>query len=70
MSIHHPIDWLWRLFESRVETAITNRIVTFHEALIDRGQISAPGPCGNGVELAALLDVAPARRIRVRIPAE
>jgi hypothetical protein len=38
------IEWLWRRLEQRIMTAITQRLVTFHAALLERGQIAAPRP--------------------------
>ncbi len=31
---------LWNLLKSRVDALITDRILLFHDALVDRGQIS------------------------------
>jgi len=36
------IDWIFRRLEPRIQAAITDRIVTFYEALVERGQIAAP----------------------------
>ena len=33
------VKFFWRRIESLVQTAITNRILLFHKALIERGQI-------------------------------
>ncbi len=33
------MNWIWALFKLRVDAAITNRIVTFHQAMLKRGQI-------------------------------
>jgi hypothetical protein len=33
------MNWFWRLLAPRVDSAITMRLVTFHRALIERGQI-------------------------------
>lgn len=43
------MDWLWRQIESHVEAAITRRIVAFHSALIERGQITPPNAPQYGV---------------------
>jgi hypothetical protein len=36
------IKYLWRKIEPLVDLHITGRIVTFHHALVDRGQINRP----------------------------
>ncbi len=36
------IRWIYSRFEPLIQSAITNRILKFHQAMIDRGQI--PGP--------------------------
>lgn len=42
-SPHLPmIDRLWRLLEARVQAAITDRLVTFHDHLVSTGQLTAP----------------------------
>ena len=33
------MNWFWRLLAPRVDSAITMRLVTFHRALAERGQI-------------------------------
>lgn len=38
--------WVWQLIESEAQAAMTHRVVTFHNALINRGQI-APVPSKN-----------------------
>lgn len=35
---------IWRLIDRRVDAAITARIVTFHNAMVERGQIAPPNP--------------------------
>lgn len=39
------IKHLWREIEPLVDNQITDRIVTYHRALIRRGQIPYPPPC-------------------------
>lgn len=58
------IDWAWKRLLSRVDTLITERIVLFHEAMVQRKQI-APPPHGFG--LAGRADVAAGRRQGVRV---
>ncbi len=36
------INWIYSQFEPLVQSAITNRILKFHSAMIDRGQIEPP----------------------------
>ena len=43
--------WFWRRLERRLETLITNRIVTFYAALVDRGQIPPASP-GFGITVS------------------
>ena len=55
------MNWIWRLLAARVDSAITMRLVTFHRALIERGQIEPISPKSNEnehlkVTNAALLD--------------
>ncbi len=33
------IDWIWKKFEPYVNAKITKRILMFHSAMIERGQI-------------------------------
>jgi len=33
------IDWLFKKLEPLIQAAITNRVLKFHDAMIDRGQI-------------------------------
>jgi hypothetical protein len=62
------IDWIWRRLSARVNTLITERIVTFHEAMVERKQIPPP-PCSFG-ESPGLADVAPAGYMRIRVAGE
>jgi len=32
-------NWLFKYFEPLIQATITDRIVTFHEAMVERGQI-------------------------------
>jgi len=41
------MNWIWRLLAARVDSAITMRLVTFHRALIERGQIEPISPKSN-----------------------
>lgn len=44
-------DWLWKKIEPKFQAAITNRILLFHEAMINRGQIKPiphPDPASKG----------------------
>jgi hypothetical protein len=41
------MNWIWRLLAPRVDSAITMRLVTFHRALIARGQIEPISPKSN-----------------------
>ena len=53
------MNWFWRLLAPRVDSAITMRLVTFHRALIERGQIEPISPKSNErleAANAALLD--------------
>jgi hypothetical protein len=36
------LEWAWRRLEPRIQALITDRIVTFHNALVERGQIAPP----------------------------
>ena len=38
------IRWIYSKFEPLVQSAITNRILKFHKALVDRGQIPQATP--------------------------
>ena len=33
-------DWLWRSLEPRIQGVVTDRLVTFYEALIERREIT------------------------------
>jgi hypothetical protein len=33
---------LWKFLEPKVSALVTRRIITFHAALVERGQLSAP----------------------------
>lgn len=46
------IKYFWRKIEPLVDLLITGRIVTFHRALIDRGQIKRPAKERDSVELS------------------
>jgi len=43
------MNWFWRLLAPRVDSAITMRLVTFHRALIERGQIEPISPKSNSI---------------------
>lgn len=38
------MKWLLAWLDRRIDVAITNRIVTFHRALVERGQINPIPP--------------------------
>ena len=33
------MKWIWKLLEARIQTVITERILMFHNALVERHQI-------------------------------
>ena len=35
---------IWRLIAPLIESYVTRRIITFHEAMVQRGQIPKPRP--------------------------
>lgn len=42
--LNHITSLLYKLLEPRIEAAITDRLVAYHEGLIERGQISDSDP--------------------------
>ena len=46
------MNWLYKRLETRIDAQITRRIITFHRALIDRGQIKPLVDQGKQTEVA------------------
>jgi hypothetical protein len=59
------IEWLWRRLADRVEARITNRLLDFHQAMVERRELPEIGGDAPAC-LAALPHVAATGVVRIR----
>lgn len=50
MQIDLDEDLIWKALEPKIQGLITRRIILFHDALVERGQIPAAPPAEDAVE--------------------
>lgn len=44
------VKFLWKMLEARIDARITSRILLFHEAMVERGQIKPIQACSTQSE--------------------